>query len=249
MNVVVHALVSEAGAAAAGHLAESLAARVSPVLGIATGGSPQALYQALARLVVEGLDLRSVRSFALDEYVGLDPVTPQSYHRTIEQDVTMPLGLDPARVRVPDGMASDLAAAARRFELAIKGEGGIDVQILGIGRNGHIGFNEPGSPRDSRTRVVELSDTSRAANRRYFRPPQEVPTHAVTQGIATILEARELMLVANGTAKASVIRDALCGPVNTCLPASFLQHHPAVTVYLDRAAASLLPPSVVGVHA
>lgn len=211
------------------------------MLGLATGSSPVGTYDALAKLVRAGeLDVTGVTGFALDEYVGLDYAHPESYHAVIHRTVTEPLGLDPHRVHVPDGLAEDLHHACAAFEQAINDAGGIDVQILGIGTNGHIGFNEPTSSLGSRTRFKTLSMQTRADNARFFDSPDEVPRHCLTQGIGTVLDARKIILVAHGEAKAAAIAAMIEGPLTSMCPASALQLHPDATVIIDRAAAGEL---------
>jgi glucosamine-6-phosphate deaminase len=195
---------------------------------------------------LRGVDLSHLTAFALDEYVGIDPAHPESYRSVIHRDVTVPLGLDPERVNLPPGNATNLDDAAAGYERAIVAAGGVDLQILGIGTNGHIGFNEPGSARDSRTRVVALDESTRSDNARYFEGDIDaVPSHAMTQGIATILDARRLVLVAHGASKARAIAAAVLGPVTSALPASFLQTHSDATIVLDVDAASQLPSELV----
>lgn len=245
MRIIVSPDPVTTGAAAAHAVASAADDRPDLVLGVATGSSPQPLYRSLAILVRAGLDLSSATAFALDEYVGLAPDHPESYHSVIAREVTAPLHLDPARVHVPEGPAADAGAAAEAYERAIARAGGVDLQILGIGTNGHIGFNEPGSAADSRTRVVELAPQTIADNSRFFLDPAEpVPTHALTQGVGTILEARRIVLVATGGHKADAIARAVEGPVTAAVPASFLQRHPDVTLFLDDAAASRLSPAL-----
>jgi glucosamine-6-phosphate deaminase len=183
------------------------------------------------------LDVSHVRAFALDEYVGLPKGHPQSYAEVVRREVTQRLGLDPALVSVPDGGAADPHRAAVEYDAAIRAAGGIDLQILGIGHNGHIAFNEPGSALDSRTRVEVLAERTRRANARYFPSLQEVPRRCITQGLGTILEARQLLMVVTGADKAEVLAAALHHPVSTDCPASVLQLHPHVTVVADEAAA------------
>lgn len=206
------------------------------VIGLATGSSPQLLYQALGARVRDGADFSRLSAFALDEYIGIPVGHPESYHSIIRRDVVEPLGLDAARVHIPDGVADDDAAAA--YEDAIRLAGGIDIQILGIGSNGHVGFNEPGSSLTSRTRVARLAEATREANARFFKSRDDVPEFCVTQGLGTILDAGHLLLVANGTHKAHAVAAALEGTVSMACPASVLQLHPRVTVLLDAAAAS-----------
>jgi glucosamine-6-phosphate deaminase len=233
---------------AASAAADIIAAAVrdgATVLGVATGGSPQPLYRALEIRRAQGLDLSVLRAFALDEYVGLAITHPESYHSVIDRDVTTPLGLDPENVRVPPGDAENPDAAAAGYEQSIIEAGGIDLQILGIGGNGHIGFNEPGSPRRSRTRVVELAESTLRDNARYFDGEIDlVPTRAMTQGIATILDARRIVLVASGASKAEAVAAAVLGPATPDVPASYLQLHSDATIVLDHDAAALLPSSL-----
>lgn len=211
------------------------------VLGVATGSSPLALYGALARMVASGdLDVSHVSAFALDEYVGLPPGHPQSYAAVIDETVTRPLQLDPSLVHTPDGSAADIEAAAADYERAIRDAGGVDVQILGVGANGHIGFNEPTSSLASRTRIKTLTETTRLANARFFDGLDEVPTHCLTQGLGTIMDAREIVLVAQGNQKAAAIAGIVEGPVAAMCPGSVLQLHPRVTVVVDESAASEL---------
>ncbi|MDP5183488.1 glucosamine-6-phosphate deaminase [Blastococcus sp. BMG 814] len=241
MKVVILPGAGEVARVAARRIAEAVRRRRDAVVGLATGSSPLGLYAELARQVAAGeLDVSGVRGFALDEYVGLPPAHPQSYASVLRRTVAEPLGLDPGRVHVPDGCAADLDAAAAGYERDIRAAGGIDVQILGIGANGHIGFNEPTSSLSSRTRIKTLAPRTRADNARFFAFPEEVPVHCLTQGLGTILEARELVLVAQGEAKADAVAAAVEGPLSSMCPASVLQLHPRAGVYLDEAAAARL---------
>jgi len=220
----------------------SAARRAEPVIGLATGSSPLGLYAELAAAVrAGGLDLGHARGFALDEYVGLPLGHPQSYREVLLREVCTPLGLPPDRLRVPDGSGRDeeaLVAGATEYERLLAAAGGVDVQILGIGANGHLGFNEPGSALSSRTRVKRLSDRTRHDNARFFDGIEDVPTHCVTQGLGTVLDARRLVLVASGPGKAAAVAAALEGPLSASCPASVLQWHADATVVLDEAAAS-----------
>lgn len=243
MEVVIVDTPAEVAAVSAARIAESIRAggERGATLGVATGSSPLGTYRELAALVSAGeLDVSRVSAFALDEYVGLDAEHPQSYHSAIRRTVTEPLGLDPARVHVPDGLAADLDAACAAYEKAIREAGGIDVQLLGIGANGHVGFNEPSSSLASRTRPKTLAPRTRADNARFFDSPDDVPVHCVTQGIGTILDARRLLLVAQGAGKAAAVARMVEGPVSSMCPASALQLHPDAAVVVDRAAASEL---------
>jgi glucosamine-6-phosphate deaminase len=224
-----------AGALVADAVLALVARRPDAVLGVATGSTPLPVYQALA---ARGRDLSHLRAFALDEYVGLPLDHPESYHSVISREVTVPLGLDPARVRVPgDG---PLRTAGEDYDRAIHEAGGVDLQILGIGTDGHIGFNEPGSSLASRTRIKTLTAQTRADNARFFDSIDDVPRHCITQGLGTILEARHLVLLAFGAVKAEALAAAVEGPVTASLPGSVIQLHPHVTVVADEEAASRL---------
>lgn len=225
------------GQAGADLVRETLAGRQAPVIGVATGSSPSPLYEELA---AGGTDFSSVTWFALDEYVGLPPGHPQSYAEVLRREIIEPLGLDPAAVHVPDPHSAKLDEAGARYEQRIAAAGGIDLQILGIGRNGHLAFNEPGAALDSRTRMETLTEDTRRANQRFFDSLEDVPTHCLTQGLGTILEARQLLLIARGREKAEALSRALSGPVHPDCPASVLQLHGNVTVLADDGAASLL---------
>jgi len=212
------------------------------VLGLATGSSPLGLYRELGRAVAEGrADFSAAHGFALDEYVGLPPGHPEGYREVLLREVCGVIGLAPERLAVPDGSGATLTtlvAAAATYEARIRDLGGVDVQVLGIGANGHLGFNEPGSALSSRTRVKRLSERTRRDNARFFRGIDDVPTHCVTQGLGTILAARRLVLVATGDAKADAVAAALEGPLTASVPASVLQWHSETVVCLDEAAAA-----------
>jgi glucosamine-6-phosphate deaminase len=239
MEVVITDTAEEAGQVAAGPVLDALAGDPTLVLGVATGESPRPVYRALAQAHEAGTDFSRMRCFALDEYVGLPPDDPASYHSVIRRDLVEPLDLDPAEVHVPDGMADDLLAACAAYEAAIRAAGGIAVQLLGIGADGHIGFNEPTSSLASRTRIKTLTARTRGDNARFFGD-SAVPTQCVTQGLGTILEARHLVLVAFGDRKAEGVAAAVEGPVSARCPASVIQLHPHATVIVDEAAAAEL---------
>lgn len=231
-------------AAAVRSVASEIAARVRSgfVLGVATGNTPLGVYAELARLVrEEGLSFAGVTVFALDEYVGLATDHPASFHAFVERHVVLPLGLDPAQVHVPRGDGAPERSAAE-FEERLARAGGVDLQLLGIGRNGHLAFNEPGSERDSRTRVVELARDTREANVADFPPGEAVPTHAVTQGIANLLEARQLRVLAFGAHKATIVARTLRDPIGSALPATFLREHGDAELVLDAEAAREVMP-------
>ncbi|MCF4119796.1 glucosamine-6-phosphate deaminase [Antribacter sp. KLBMP9083] len=228
---VLAVATDEVGVVAARIVADHVRSHPTGVLGVATGASPLRLYAALAGLRAEGLVTEGLTLAALDEYVGVDPGDERSYHSYVVRHVAEPLGIPGSRVLVPRGGTQ---RDAERYEATLRGLGGVGLQVVGIGRNGHVGFNEPGSSRDSRTRVVALSDDTRAANAGYFAGDADrVPARAITQGIATILSASTIVMVASGAAKAWALDAALRGPVTADVPASFLQTHPAVTVVAD----------------
>jgi glucosamine-6-phosphate deaminase len=209
------------------------------VLGLATGSTPLPVYEAL-RTRIAGVDVSRVRGFALDEYVGIDPAHPESYRSVITREVVEPLGLNPDLIHTPNGSLETIEHAGADYEAAIAAAGGVDLQILGIGTSGHIGFNEPGSSFASRTRVKTLIEQTRADNARFFDSVDDVPMHCITQGLGTILDARHLFLLAFGEGKAHAVARAVEGPVTSSLPGSAIQLHPHVTVVVDEAAASQL---------
>ena len=221
----------------------ALVARVpDAVLGLATGSSPLRIYDSVARRVDAGtLSLARARAFTLDEYVGLPAGHPAAYRTVIDADFVSRVDLPADAVQGPDGTAADLAAACAAYEAAIRDAGGVDLQILGIGTDGHIAFNEPGSSLSSRTRVKTLTEQTRRDNARFFGGDLEsVPRHCLTQGLGTIMEARHIVLVATGAGKAQAVHHLVEGAVSALWPATILQHHPRVTVLIDEAAASRL---------
>ncbi|KAA9132364.1 glucosamine-6-phosphate deaminase [Microbacterium caowuchunii] len=221
----------------------ALVARVPDgVLGLATGSSPLRIYDSVARRVDAGtLSLARARAFTLDEYVGLPAGHPAGYRTVIDADFVSRVDLPADAVQGPDGTAADLAAACAAYEAAIRDAGGVDLQILGIGTDGHIAFNEPGSSLSSRTRVKTLTEQTRRDNARFFDGDLEsVPRHCLTQGLGTIMEARHIVLVATGAGKAQAVHHLVEGAVSALWPATILQHHPRVSVLIDEAAASRL---------
>ncbi|CAH0163092.1 Glucosamine-6-phosphate deaminase [Microbacterium oxydans] len=238
-EVVIVESAEAAGSLVATEIFELIAQRADAVLGLATGSTPLPVYEAL-RKQRNGRDLSLVRGFALDEYVGIDPAHPESYRSVITREVIEPLGLDPARINVPNGAEATIQHAGDDYEAAIAAAGGVDLQILGIGTDGHIGFNEPGSSFASQTRVKTLTEQTRADNARFFDSVDDVPRHCITQGLGTILRARHLVLLAFGEGKAQAIADAVEGPLTAMLPASAVQLHPHATIVVDEAAASRL---------
>ncbi len=231
MDVVV------ATAAAIGSIVADLVTDLSPsTLGVATGASPQPVY---AELVRRRSITSDTRLFLLDDYVGLPVSDDHRYRATIERQLAGPLGIPATNLLGPDVDNADLDAAAQDYEQVIRAIGGVDLQICGLGRNGHLGFNEPGSSFDSTTRVVELSAETRADNARFFSGVDLVPRRAITQGLATILLASCIVLVVVGESKASALAACLDGRPTTMVPASILQLHSRVVVVADRAALSM----------
>jgi glucosamine-6-phosphate deaminase len=230
----------QAAAQAAERYVGLLKAKPNAVLGFATGSTPLQLYAELVRRYQKGdVSFRDATTFNLDEYVGLDGTNPESYRYFMNRNLFEQIDIPMANTHVPSGVdCSDTSAAA--YDDAIQAAGGIDLQLLGIGRNGHIGFNEPGTPFGSITHIVELSRSTREANARFFSSVDEVPSKAVSMGIKTVMNARSILFFAQGEAKAQVVHDALCGPVTEKIPASVLQLHPDVELYLDFDAAKLL---------
>jgi glucosamine-6-phosphate deaminase len=216
--------------------------RVRPeaVLGLATGSTPLPTYRELIRRhrTGAGPSYDRVRCFTLDEYVGLPPGHPESYRATIARELTDPLGIAADQVRGPDTAEAGLETAGDRYEAALRDAGGVDVQILGIGADGHLAFNEPGSSLGSLTRIKTLTDRTRQDNARFFGSIDDVPRHVLTQGLGTILRARHLLLLATGAGKAAALAAAVEGPLSASCPASVLQLHAHVSVLVDPAAAT-----------
>ena len=239
MEVVIVDGPDEAGILVGGAVAALVHATPTAALGLATGSSPVVVYRDLARRHVAGdLSLARVQAFLLDEYVGLPPDHPQSYRSFIARELEARVDLADAAVQAPDIQSGDLVAACAAYEREIAAAGGVDLQLLGIGTDGHIGFNEPGSSLASRTRIKTLTDQTRRDNARFFASIDEVPRHVVTQGVGTILEARHLVLLAFGAAKAAAVAAAVEGPVTAMVPGSALQLHPHATVVVDEPAAA-----------
>jgi len=222
-------------------VATQLREKPDSVIGFATGSTPAGLY---SRLVDEHrggrLDFAQVTTFNLDEYVGLPPDHAQSYHHFMWSHLFAHINVDPSRVHIPGGTADGIDETCRRFEEAIEQAGGIDLQVLGIGANGHLAFNEPGSSLGSRTRPKPLTESTIRDNARLFDDPEEVPRHAITMGIGTIMDARQLLLLASGEGKANAMHATLEGPITAMVPATIVQLHPHAHVIVDDAAASNL---------
>jgi glucosamine-6-phosphate deaminase len=240
MEVVVLPSAAQAAAVVAGAFADLLRCRPGAVLGLATGSTPLPVYADLVRRHRDGLSFREARGFLLDEYVGLPADHRQSYRAAIRDDLAGQVDFAPGAVSGLDGEAVDIPAECRRYEAAIAAAGGVDLQILGIGTDGHLAFNEPGSSLASRTRIKTLTEQTRRDNARFFDHPGDVPRHVLTQGLGTISEARHLVLLATGEGKAAAVAAAVEGPVSASCPASVLQLHPHATVVLDDPAAGAL---------
>lgn len=239
MNVIVCDTARQAQHLVAERIIVALRARQALVLGLATGGTMRPVYDALVEAYRAGrVSFKTATTFNLDEYLAMSPDHPASYHAFMRAALFDRVDIDPSKTHLPLGDCIDPTMEADRYENLIRAVGGIDLQLLGLGFNGHIGFNEPGSSLWSRTRLVTLATTTREANARYFKTPEETPRQAITMGIATIMDARHGLLLATGAQKASIVKRMIEGPVHPDCPASVLQGHPATTVVLDRAAAA-----------
>lgn len=226
---------------AAARIADYMRGAPDPVLGLATGRTMEAVYRALVGMHRDGLSFARCRTFNLDEYYPIARDDPRSYHAYMHEQLFRHVDIVPGRTRLPDGAAPEPERECRAYEDAIRAAGGIGLQLLGIGLTGHIGFNEPPSDFATRTRLVELDEETRRQNAEMFDDRwQDVPRRALTMGVGTILDARCLLMVATGAAKARIVRDALEGPVTPMVSASALRQHPACTVILDSEAAGLL---------
>ncbi|HEX4415436.1 MAG TPA: glucosamine-6-phosphate deaminase [Lacipirellulaceae bacterium] len=241
MEVIVHKTYEEMSRAAAHLVADVLNTKPNAVLGMATGSTPLGVYQELVRMHrEEGLDFSQVTTFNLDEYVGLSPKHEQSYHHFMHDNFFKHVNISPSNIYIPSGTTSNYRAFCDWYEQRIKECGGIDVQILGIGSDGHIAFNEPGSSLSSRTRLKTLARSTIEDNSRFFNHADEVPIYAITMGVGTILEAETLVLLGYGANKASAVAAMVEGPVTSMITASALQLHPSAMVFLDESAAANL---------
>lgn len=241
MRVIVEPDASGVSRTAARFVARLVRHKPTCVLGLATGGTPLGMYQELIRMHRdEGLDFSRVVTFNLDEYVGLGPTHPQSYRYFMQQNLFDHINIDQRNTHVPDGRALDFEAYCARYEQMIEDEGGIDLQVLGIGGDGHIAFNEPGSSLGSRTRLKTLTAETIRDNARFFGSAEQVPRLAITMGVGTILESRQCLLLATGEVKAVAIRETVEGPVTAQVTASALQLHRDVIAVIDELAAARL---------
>lgn len=241
MEVIIQPDSETASVLGARHIAALVRRKPDAVLGLATGSTPLPLYRELIRLHrEEGLDFRNVRTFNLDEYLGLTPDHPASYRYFMRENLFQHINVAEANIHIPDGLASDVPNTCRLYEEAIAAAGAIDLQVLGIGGDGHIGFNEPGSSLASRTRIKTLTRRTREDNARFFSSPEDVPHHVITMGIGTIMDARSVVLLAFGSSKAQAVAAAVEGPLSASVPASILQMHPEAKALLDEAASENL---------
>jgi len=241
MEVIIVKGYDEVGKTAADIIATAMLHKPDLVVGLATGTTPISTYRELVRKHKEGgLDFSKVITFNLDEYLGLPMHHPQSYYTFMWEHLFKDVNINPENIHVPSGQILDHERFCQSYEGEIRRAGGVDVQLLGIGRDGHVGFNEPGSSLYSRTRLKTLTKETVEDNSRLFDNPHEVPRFAVTMGVGTILDARQVVLVASGKPKAQAIADAVEGPISSMCTASALQLHPEVTVVADEDAASLL---------
>ena len=241
MEVLVQASAEEMSKAAARMVANVLNAKPNAVLGLATGSTPLGLYRELVRMHVdEGLDFSQVTTFNLDEYVGLTKKHPQSYHYFMQENLFKHINIPKQNVYIPSGTTDNYEAFCKWYERRIVECGGIDLQVLGIGSDGHIAFNEPSSSLGSRTRIKTLAKQTIDDNARFFEKPEDVPVYAITMGVGTILEAHRIVLLANGKSKANAVAAAIEGPVTSMITASALQLHRDTTCIIDRDAAGAL---------
>lgn len=208
-----------------------------PVLGVATGSTPEGMYECLIEQNKQGnVSFKDVTTFNLDEYVGLAKDHPNSYHYYMQENFFKQIDIETENAHLPNGVADDLQAECDRYEKLIADAGGIDLQVLGLGTNGHIAFNEPGSKFDSKTSIVELAQATLDANARFFDAIEDVPTQAVTMGIGSIMEAKEIVLLVSGESKAEALANTINGDVTEAFPSSVLQKHQNVTIIADEAA-------------
>ncbi|HXJ58981.1 MAG TPA: glucosamine-6-phosphate deaminase [Verrucomicrobiae bacterium] len=241
MEIIIESTVADAQQEAARILRRQIRRKPDSVLGLATGATPIGVYAILCEMHQRGeLDFGQVRTFNLDEYVGLSPDHPCSYRAFMQQHLFGKVNLPPENIRFPNGLATDVPAHCAEYEEAIRQAGGIDLQLLGIGRDGHIGFNEPSSSLASRTRIKTLTPQTLKDNASCFGNPEQVPHHVITMGVGTIMDARQCLLLATGDRKADVVAGMVEGPITADLPASILQMHPACTLVVDEPAATRL---------
>lgn len=245
MRVIVTNSYDEMSTEAAKIVAGQIYLKPDSVLGLATGSTPLSMYKKLIAVhEMIGLDFSQVTTFNLDEYIGMAPDNPQSYHYFMHHNFFDFINIKPENIYIPDGMAKDIVAEGKRYDALIEAKGGIDLQILGIGQNAHIGFNEPDIKFEATTHKVRLDEETIQANSRFFQTEEEVPRYAISMGIKTIMLAKKVVLLANGRNKAEAIYNTVCDSISPSAPASILQLHRDATVIVDKEAASLLPDQV-----
>jgi glucosamine-6-phosphate deaminase len=241
MEIVIQPSVEEASIVAARLTAQLIGRKPNAVLGLATGSTPLPFYRELVRMHrQDGLDFSQVTTFNLDEYIGLKGDHPCSYRYFMDENLFNHINIRKENTHVPDGMSEDVPGSCATYEEEIRQAGGIDLQVLGIGGDGHIGFNEPGSSLASRTRIKTLTEETREDNARFFDSMDDVPMHCITMGIGTIMESRQIVFLAFSERKAGIVHEATEGPITATVPASVLQMHPNVKVFLDEPAAGKL---------
>ena len=241
MEIIIQPTPEAASLVGARIVARRVREKPNAVLGLATGQTPLLLYRELVRMHrEEKLDFSQVTTFNLDEYVGLKPDHPASYNSFMWENLFRHINIQRDRVHIPDGMTKDIPAFCKAYEEAMAAAGGIDLQLLGIGTEGHIGFNEPTSSLTSRTRIKTLTPQTRSDNARFFGTEDAVPYHVITMGVGTIMESREILLLAFGASKAHAVAATVEGPITAMVPASGLQPHALTRVVVDEAAAAQL---------
>lgn len=241
MDIKIFENTAEIGKAAAKIIVDKIKEDDSAILGLATGSSPISTYNCLIQAYKDGeISFKNVKSFNLDEYCGIPASDPNSYYTFMHENLFNSIDIKESNVRVPEGNPSDVQAFCKSYDEDIKAAGGIDIQILGIGRNGHIGFNEPADEFTKGTYKVALTESTIDANKRFFEKIEEVPREAITMGVESILDAKEIILIANGTDKAQAIHDMIKGEISPSCPASILQKHNNIHIFIDKDAASLL---------
>ncbi|HHU63275.1 MAG TPA: glucosamine-6-phosphate deaminase [Clostridiales bacterium] len=241
MKIIIKETYDDVSKVAADMVEEQIVKKPETVLNLATGSTPLGLYsQLVTRYREKGLDFSKVTTFNLDEYLGLTPDHEQSYRYFMEDNLFKHININPSNINFLRGDCSDIEAHCREYEEKIRQSGGIDLEILGMGHNGHIGFNEPGASFDSITRCVDLTESTIQANARFFEKIDDVPRKALSMGIKTIMRAKKIILIVTGRAKAETVHKALFGRITADVPASVLQLHPNAWVLLDKEAASLI---------
>lgn len=241
MRIIIEKNYENMSKKAALIVASQVLLKPNSVLGLATGSTPLGMYRELIEMYKrKELDFSEVRTFNLDEYYQLPPDNPQSYYYFMYNNFFNYININFENIHLPKGLSQDVESECKEYEIAIKKAGGIDLQVLGIGENGHIGFNEPGESLQVQTRLINLTEETINVNSRFFDSKDKVPRQAITMGIGSILKARRILLLANGKKKASAIKKTVNGYITTKCPSSFLQTHPDVTLIIDEDAASLI---------